>query len=209
MNANLNLASKPFNNRALPWILTVVILFVSLLGLIVVFQLTSNAKRETQAITAEVNRMKQEEQGLLGKAEEVKQSLTPQQQQTLLAAHRLVDRRSFSWSRLLADLEAALPDNVRVSRIGVREVSSQGGQTVADLELVLFSKGYDSIDGMIADMDRQGVFHANLVSQNLQKGRGEVGTEFELTVVYRPRPSFASESIAEIPGQTKSTGETK
>ena len=55
MNANLNLASKPFNNRALPWILTVVILFVSLLGLIVVFQLTSNAKRETQAITAEVN----------------------------------------------------------------------------------------------------------------------------------------------------------
>ena len=209
MNANLNLASKPFNNRALPWILTVVIVFVSLVALLVVFQLTSNAKRESQAITADVNRMKQEEQVLLGKADEVKQSLTPQQQQTLLAAHRLVERRSFSWSRLLADLEAALPDNVRVSRIGVRQVSSQGGQTVADLELVLFSKGYDSIDGMIASMDKQGIFHANLVAQNLQKGRGETGTEFELAVIYRPRTSFASESVAEVQEKAKSTGETK
>ena len=111
MKVNLNLASKPFNNRALPWILTVAILFVSFIGLIVVVQLTTSTRRESAAVQTEVNKLKQEEQALLTRVDAVKQSLTPGQQQTLQAAHQLVDRKSFSWSRLLADLEGALPDN--------------------------------------------------------------------------------------------------
>ena len=154
MNANLNLASRPFNNRVLPWVLTVVILFVSLVGLIFVVQLTTSAKRDSAAIQADFNRLKQEEQALLAKAEEVKQSLTAQQQETLQAAHRLVDRKSFSWSRLLADLEASLPDNVRVSRIAVRGVSTQGAQTIADLNLAVFSKS--STTKSIASPDNSG-----------------------------------------------------
>ena len=203
MNVNLNLASKPFNNRALPWILTVAILFVSLVGLIVVIQLTTSTRRQAAIAQAEVNKLKQEEQLLLARADAVKQSLTPNQQQTLQAAHQLVDRKSFSWSRLLADLEGALPDNVRVSRIAVRGVSTQGGQTVADLELAVFSKNPTTIVDMIKSMDHDGVFHADLVSQNLQKGRGEGGTEYELSVIYRPRPGVASESLAEVREQAK------
>ena len=100
-----------------------------------------------------------------------------------------------------------MPDNVRVSRIAVREVSSQGGQTVAILDLTVFSKGYESVDGMIKEMDRNGIFRADIVSQNLQKGRGEIGTEYDLAVVYRPRASFASESVAGLNDQT--SGEKK
>ena len=203
MNVNLNLASKPFNNRALPWILTVAILFVSLVALIVVIQLTTSTRRQAAIAQAEVNKLKQEEQLLLARADAVKQSLTANQQQTLQAAHQLVDRKSFSWSRLLADLEGALPDNVRVSRIAVRGVSTQGGQTVADLELAVFSKNPTTIVDMIKSMDHDGVFHADLVSQNLQKGRGEGGTEYELSVIYRPRPGVASESLAEVREQAK------
>lgn len=209
MNVNLNLASKPFNNRVLPWVLTAAILFISLVALIFVVQLTSSTRRESAVIEADLNRLKQEEQSLLGKAEEVKQSLTPQQQQTLKAAHQLVDRKSFSWSRLLADLEASLPDNVRVSRIAVRGVSRDGNQTIADLDLAVFSKSSTTIVDMIKSMDRDGIFHANLVSQNLQKGRGESGTEYELTVVYRPRTGFASESLAAVQDQQKSAGEAR
>jgi len=203
VNVNLNLASKPFNNRALPWILTVAILFVSLVALIVVIQLTTSTRRQAAIAQAEVNKLKQEEQLLLARADAVKQSLTANQQQTLQAAHQLVDRKSFSWSRLLADLEGALPDNVRVSRIAVRGVSTQGGQTVADLELAVFSKNPTTIVDMIKSMDHDGVFHADLVSQNLQKGRGEGGTEYELSVIYRPRPGVASESLAEVREQAK------
>jgi len=209
VSANLNLASRPFNNRILPWILTVAILFVSLVGLLFVVQLTSSARTDAARIEAEVNRLKQNEQQLLGKAEEVKESLTPQQQQALQAAHQLVDRKSFSWSRLLADLESSLPDSVRVSRIAVRGVTKEGNQTIADLDLAVFSKTSETVLDMISAMDREGVFHANLKSQNLQKGRGEGGTEYELQVVYRPRASFTSESLAEIQRQAQPTEEAK
>jgi Tfp pilus assembly protein PilN len=209
VNVNLNLASKPFNNRVLPWVLTVAILFVSLVGLVFVFKLSSSARNEAQSVGVEVNTLKQTEQTLLSKAEAVKKSLTAQQQQSLVAAHQLIDRKSFSWSRLLADLEASLPDSVRVSRIAVRGVSTQGNQTVADLDLAVFSTTSKTVLDMIAEMDREGIFHADLNVQNLQKGRGESGTEYELTVVYRPRAGFASESLAEVQDKTHATQEAK
>ena len=198
MTNNLNLASKPFSNRLLPWLLTAVILFVSLAGLIVVIQLTTRLNREVASKTAAVNNMKQEEQLLITKGEELKRQFTTDKQQALQSAHQLVDRKGFSWSRLFADLEGVLPENVRVSRIAVRDVTRQGDQTVADLDLVVFSKTSSNVLDMMAEMNKNGVFNAELVNQNLQKGRGEGGTEFELVVVYRPRHGYASDSLAEV-----------
>jgi len=40
---------------------------------------------------------------------------------------------------------------------------------------------------MIEDMERQGIFHAELVSQNSERGRGESGQEYEMDVFYAPR----------------------
>jgi Tfp pilus assembly protein PilN len=209
VKVNLNLASKPYNNRVLPWVLTFAILFVSLVGLIFVVQLTTSARSKTAKAEAELNIQKQTELSLLNKAEAVKKSFTVPQQQALLAAHQLIDRKAFSWSRLLADLEASLPGSVRVSSIAVRGVTTQGTQTIADLDLVVFSKTADTVIEMIAAMNHEGVFHAYLQSQNLQKGRGEGGTEYELKVVYKPRAGYANESIAEVRQQSASTGEAK
>ena len=55
----------------------------------------------------------------------------------------LVDRKRFSWSRLFADLESALPGNVRVTRISVRDVAARGEQTLAELDLTVVSKTPD------------------------------------------------------------------
>jgi len=204
---NLNLASKPFSNRLLPWMLTAVILFVSLVGLIIVIQLTTSINREVASKTASVNEMKQEEQLLMTKGEELKRQFTTDKQQALQSAHQLVDRKGFSWSRLFADLEGSLPDNVRVSRIAVRDITRQGDQTVADLDLVVFSKTSPNVIDMISEMNKNGIFHAELVNQNLQKGRGEGGSEFELVVIYRPRHGYASDSVAEI--QDEKSGDAK
>lgn len=198
MTNNLNLASKPFSNRLLPWVLTAVILFISVVGLVVVIQLTTSINRDVASKTASVNKMKQEEQVLIAKGEELKRQFTTDKQQTLQAAHQLVDRKGFSWSRLFVDLEDALPENVRVSRIAVRDITRQGDQTVADLDLAVFSKTSNNVLQMMSEMNKSGVFNAELVNQNLQKGRGEGGTEFELVVVYRPRHSYPSESLAEV-----------
>jgi len=144
--------------------------------------------------------------GLLDDAKKVKALMTRDQLQALEAAHQLVDRKTFSWSRLLADLEAALPGNVRVSRIAVRAIGMQGDQTVADLELTVFAKSANVVTAMIRDMDRTGIFQADLRVQNLQKGRGESGTEYDLAVVYRPRAGYASENMAAVQ-ESGTTGE--
>ena len=197
MNNSLNLASKPFSNRVLPWVLTALVLFVSLVGLVIVVRLTTTARAEANRVEAEFNQLKQQEQGLLNAAQQVKNSFSTDQQQALPAAHQLVDRKSFSWSRLLVDLESSLPDKVKVSRISVREVNKQGDQTIAQLDLAVFSKDAATISDMISSMHGEGVFEAEIRNQNLQKGRGEAGTEYELFVIYRPRSNYSSESVAQ------------
>jgi len=200
-----NLATRPFNNRALPWVLTVSILFLSVIGLFLVVRLTTEANKQASLVQANINDLKQQEQALMIQARAVKNSLTPEQQQALRAAHELVDRKRFSWSRLFADLEASLPGSVKVSRIAVSNVTAQGDQMVAELDLAVFAKSPTTITEMISSMDRGGIFQAQLRSQNLQKGRGESGTEYELSVVYRPRAGYSTESVAAVQEQANSS----
>ena len=208
MNNSLNLASKPFSNRIVPWVLTALILFVSLIGLVLVVRLTTNARKEAGITEAKINELKQREHTLMEAAKQVQNSFTPDQQLALPAAHALVDRKGFSWSRLLADLESSLPDNIKVSRIAVRDVNRQANQTVAQLDLAVFTKNPSTLSDWIGHLHQEGIFEAELRNQQLQKGRGEAGTEYELFVVYRARSGFSSESVAEADTQ-RNGGETQ
>jgi Tfp pilus assembly protein PilN len=196
MPTKLNLASKPFSNRALPWVVTSLIIFLSLICLVFIFRATGQTNAKAAVVQNDVNALGQQEQTLRQQAEAVRNSLSPEQLQTLQAAHTLVDRKQFSWSRLLADLESALPANVRVKRIAVRGVSTRDGQTLAELELTVAAKLPATVTEMIAEMDRAGIFRAELRAQNLERGRGESGAEYELYVVYRPRAGTPTETAA-------------
>lgn len=198
MNNSLNLASKPFSNRILPWALTAIILFVSLIGLVFVIRLTTNARREAGVFEAEIIQLKQREYAALEAAKKLQQELSTDQKQALPAAHALVDRKSFSWSRLLADLEGSLPDKIKVTRIAVRDVNRQADQTVAQLDLSVFAQDPAIVNAMISSMHDEGIFQAEIRTQSLAKGRGETGTEYELSVIYRARSSYASENVAEV-----------
>jgi len=203
VNNTLNLASRPFSNRIVPWALTAIILFVSLIGLIFVKRLSTNARNEASVLEAEINQLKQREHAALEAAKKLQQELTGDQKQALPAAHSLVDRKAFSWSKLLADLEGSLPDKVKVTRISVREVNRQADQTVAQLDLAVFSQDPAVVNAMISSMHDEGVFQAEIRNQSLSKGRGETGTEYELFVIYRARSSFASENVAEVDRTSK------
>jgi len=196
MPTKLNLASKPFSNRSLPWVVTTLVIFVSLVCLVFIVRATGRANAQAAAVQKDINNLKQQELNLRKQAEAIKNSLTPEQLQTLAAAHTLVDRKHFSWSRLFADLESALPGTVRVKRIAVRGVTTRGDGTLADLELTVVAKTPATVTEMIAEMDRGGVFHAELRSTTLSRGRGETGAEYELAVIYRPRAGSATEAVA-------------
>jgi len=172
--------------------LTVVVLFVSLLAFALIIRATARTTAQTTALQTDIRNLKQEQETLNEKAQTVKSSLSSEQYSALRAAHALVDRKQFSWSRLLADLETALPGNVRVTRISVRDVASTADRTVAELDIGLVAKSSTTVTDMIAQMDRAGIFQAELRSQNLQTGRGESVTEYELYVLYRPRLGTAA-----------------
>jgi Tfp pilus assembly protein PilN len=172
--------------------MTVLLVFFSLVALIVIARSTSGANAKAAVLQREVNDLNQQEQAILKQAQQVQENLTPEQKQSLKFAHELVDRKRFSWSRLFADLEGVLPSGVRVGRIAVRQVQAQRGSTIADLELTVTAKSPNAVTDMIAQMDREGIFHAELRMQNLQKGKGEGGSEYELNVQYTPPQSFAS-----------------
>lgn len=196
MSTKLNLASKPFSNRSLPWAVTALVICLSVVSLAFIVKNTRQANVQAAVVQNDINLLGQQEQGLRKQAEAVRNSLTPAQLQTLTAAHILVDRKRFSWSRLFADLETALPASVRVKRIAVRGVSTRGDQTLAELELTVVAKSSTVVTEMISQMDRAGVMQAELRSQNLQRGRGESGAEYELFVIYRPRAGAPSDNAA-------------
>jgi len=195
VNNRLNVASKPFTNRALPWVITVALALFCFVAMLFVFRSTGEANARAAVVQREIASLKQQQQDIQKRAEEVQQALTPDQLQSLKSAHELVNRKRFSWSRLFADLEAVLPGGVRVSRIAVRQIRTQAGHTVADLELAVVAKAYNTVTDMIATMDQQGIFQAELHNQNLQKGKGEGGSEYELKVQYSPRAGYATEPI--------------
>jgi Tfp pilus assembly protein PilN len=199
MATKLNLASKPFSNRSLPWAVTAVVILFSLISLAFIVRATARANAQANAVQNDINSLAQQERNLRQRAEAVKNSLTSEQLQTLAAAHTLVDRKRFSWSRLLADLELALPGSVRVKRIAVSGVATRGDETLAELELTVIAKTPATVTDMIAEMDRAGIFHADMRSVNLQRGRGESGAEYELYVVYRPRAGSPADTVASVP----------
>jgi Tfp pilus assembly protein PilN len=196
MSTKLNLASKPFSNRALPWVVTALIVVVSLISLVFIVRATRQANAQAYAVQNDINNLSRQEHDVRQRAQAIKNSMTTEQLQTLGAAHTLVDRKHFSWSRLFVDLEAALPGSVRVKRIAVRGVATRGDETLAELELTVVAKSPATITEMIAEMDRGGVFHAELRSQTLQRGRGESGAEYELSVVYKPRAGAPLDTAA-------------
>src|SRR4029434_7156752 len=145
MSAKLNLASHPFRNRALPWTVTALITIVSFLALIYIAQSTFRTNAKIVTTQREIDELKKETDSLAKQQKAIETALTPEQKKDLKYTHALVDRKQFSWSQLFTDLEASLPNGVRVTRIQVKEVRMQGERPVADLDLVVASKTYINV----------------------------------------------------------------
>lgn len=200
MIAQLNLASQPFRNRTLPWIVIVLVVCASLLALLLIFQQRSQAVAQASSVERDVQNLNERTRALRLQAAQVRDALSPEERQALDAAHAIVDRKTFSWSGLFADLEASVPSDVRVTNISVRDVIKVGDQTFAELELSVIGQAAANVTRMVSEMNRAGVFTADLLTQNPRAGRGESGTEWTLRVRYTPR---AGRSVS--PGANENT----
>jgi len=185
--ARLNLASDPFRNRTLPWTVAVAVSALSLLGMLYVLSEYRRVSADSAVADRQVRELRSQRAELDRQAAEVKQTIPPEQQETVKAAHALVDRKGFSWSQLFSDLERALPSSVRVSRINVREVERAGDLTRAGIDLTVVGKTPMDVTTMMAEMNQAGTFTAVALTENQKSGRGESGFEWALRVSYVQR----------------------
>jgi Tfp pilus assembly protein PilN len=192
--AKLNLASQPFRNRTLPWTVAVAVALASLVALFFIVSESRQTGAQADRAESDLRSLRQENAVLKAQAAEVKQSVPPEQLKVLEAAHLLVDRKIFSWSKLLADLESSLPSSVRVSRIGVREVSRSSGLRLAELDLTVVGRTPIDVTGMISEMNRGGIFSAVPASEVPRQGGkgGDGGIEWTLRVTYMQRAGDAA-----------------
>lgn len=187
MTNSLNLASRPFRNRGLPWTIAVLLSVVSVAALVFVLTKNAQVRRDLSAVKTDIDKIARDSKEIDAKNQQISDTLTPQQKNDWRAANQLVNRKRFPWSRLFVDLESALPSNVRVNRINIRDIAAIGNELISEFELVVQSRDTDTVTGMIDRMEAGGIFQADVVNQALLKGKNEIGTEWTLRVRYRPR----------------------
>ncbi len=192
MITKLNLSSRPFRNRTLPYLIALLFLALAVSGATLSFAKLRDITAKNENAKSEIEQMNAEVRGLKDKGEKVQQQLTPEQSALLVAAHKLVANKTFGWSRLFADLESVLPGGVSVSRINVQNVFKDGDRTKAELEFAVLSRDYPSVMTMIENMNSSGIFAAELRGQDLQKNERFTYSEYTLHLIYTPRAGYSA-----------------
>lgn len=190
----LNLSSRPFRNRTLPWILAAVLCGTAFFGFLFLFAEYRSVSVKIATKNDEIKQLEPKIKELKAQAESIKQSLTPEQQKSLIAAHRIVAQKRFSWSRLMSDLESVMPSSASVSNLAVRDVYQSGDRMVADLEMSVVSRNFETVMTMINQMGDSGMFQAELRGQDLQKDKGGNLSEYSLRITYLPRYGVPTET---------------
>lgn len=197
MITKLNLATRPFRNRLLPYLFASLLLVASAFGgVYCLVKLKENRDKNDLLVSAVVER-KTKVQSLKGEGEKVQQLLSPEQRALLAASHKLVANKTFSWSRLFADLEAVLPGSVSASRISVENIYQDSDRIKAELELGVLSRDYAAVQQMIDRMNNSGLFLAELRGQDLQKNERMTYTEYTFRLVYTPAYGYSNAPATE------------
>lgn len=198
MITRLNLATSPFRNRTTPYLLSIVLLTIGVIGALLALSQLSSLSKENEIGRKNVEEMEAEVKRLKGEGEKVQQQLSPEERQLLVAAHKLVANKSFGWSRLFADLESVLPGSVSASRISVVDVYRDGDRVKAELELGVLSRDYQAVMGMIGTMNNSGLFQAELKGQDRQENERITFTEYTLRLLYTPAYGYSTTASNEV-----------
>jgi Tfp pilus assembly protein PilN len=194
----LNLATSPFRNRNLPYILAILLLAGSVGAAILCFARLDQNRHADQLVSGQIKDMQADVDRLNGEGAKIQRQLTPEQQTLLIAAHKLVTNKTFGWSRLFADLESVLPGSVSASRISVENIYRDGDRNKAVLDFAVLSRDYQAVTTMIDNMNNSGLFQAELRGQDLQKNERATFTEYSLRLIYTPSYGYSAAPAADL-----------
>ena len=124
MRLRTNLATRPFYNvRAVHVMLGLAAAVVIAFTLYNAFQLVRLTSTQS-ALGARASEAEREAERLRGEAARIRTQINQKELETVAAAAReandIIDRRAFSWTDLLTQLEATLPSDVRITAVQPR-----------------------------------------------------------------------------------------
>ena len=184
----INLSRNPFRNRRLfwlGWLIGIAVLLVVVVQEVRFYRQaqTSLAERQAQILTKTeaLEKLKKENAQTPGV------TLSPQQQQTMRSVLYLTKQRSFSWSRLLTQLERETPRDVRI--VGVKfelkekVAADKEVTTRVPLELVIRSQKPEELTKYLYDVNQRKVFFFEPQSQGPAEKNERGGTLNETELI--------------------------
>src|SRR5678816_4150860 len=160
MKPVVNLAGQPFRNRRLFWLMIIAVAvaatFVWLRSLSMLAGLEDKIARRKPAVSALEARVKE-----LGADKQVPLTIEQRDRAAYWAASDLIERKAFSWTLLLNDIERHIPPRVRVLKVGVSKERSSGavaaeaaGRKLVTLNMEVVAKTVEDATGMIQAFNR-------------------------------------------------------
>lgn len=190
MRITVNLSNRPFTNHRPLWISLAAIVVISL-------WLTLSVSGQKNLTIARANQkeqmLKDGEAELARLNKEIAQreqstvhvNINPQEALQLAAARRLLNLKSFSWNRLLTDIEGYVPEQARITSIKVGEMLADGGAMAARVEIKALGRNAAQLTDMMSKLDKSnGLFLLGETGQEQTTDEGEV--PFTVNVIYRP-----------------------
>ena len=185
---NINLSSKPFVNYR-----KFVAITVSLLLLLAGISYWNISQYRTVHLRKEnINRVLADSQAHIEKLAIEEQQIRGRLQKPETAefldlvnyVNLLIKRRTFSWTRLLNDLETLIPANVQIVSIRPKIVEKELG-----FEITANARDSQDYIEFISNLESSGKFYnVNLLYEDLSKAPGFVGKQISLAVKCKTQP---------------------
>jgi Tfp pilus assembly protein PilN len=199
MRIDLNLARDPFRNRSLFWLGMAAAYLVAFTAFMIVVARAAHVGTDAEQLVEERATQQAtiaELEARLAEIGEVEGHaiFSDADRAALDDARELLIARSFSWSRLLGDLEPHVPASAKLTSIQVKEVSGEGANRVATLTVAGRGKDFGQLGAFIASLEGTG---GRFTAFPLRNGPDGDNPEFVFEAEVRYRPTVgAAEALA-------------
>ncbi|HQR39297.1 MAG TPA: hypothetical protein PLF26_12970 [Blastocatellia bacterium] len=193
MRIDLNLAKHPFRNRSLFWIVVASVFAVGGAALLVTLARAATVGADTAAEREKIAKQESTIKDLQGRLDELARAkgaaiFTIDDRHALDQARTLIVERSFSWSRLFHDLEAVVPERVRLTSVSVGAIEGEGKDRVVTILISGHGQDIDQMSALLANFDKTG---GRFSADPVENGPDADTTDFVFTVLVQYRPDIA------------------
>jgi Tfp pilus assembly protein PilN len=201
-----NLSTRPFYNiRAVHMALGALAFVVAVMTLLNLVQLVSLSRSE-RTLGARADQAEEQANKLREDARRIRSQIDAKELNQVAAAaqeaNAIIDLRTFSWSKLFSEIEATLPENVRLTNFSPEE--DRQGRLIVNLRVQ--ARRVQDLESFIDALEKTGRFHEVLAAEEQTNQEGLINSLVE--AVYEPSSETSTAaSTAAVPSATGAAGE--